>query len=192
MTDFTWRLGGGWVAGNWRVCGVAIYSVGWEYVDMNRTRIAELRQKRGWTQERLATESGIGLRTVQRIESGSDASLETLTLLAEAMRVPVRDLFSELEGSDLDSRVESLDARTQQQQSERDRIVGAWRWLYIGVGIVVTVLCPMIGGWGLAILVAYWAGGFVILMAIRRLYLEPLLERKFPLSRSKRELRSKV
>jgi transcriptional regulator with XRE-family HTH domain len=158
---------------------------------MNKTRIAILRQEHGWTQERLATESGIGLRTVQRIESGSDASLETLSLLADALRVPVRDLFSSMDDSDMGNRVASLEVRTEQQQYDRDRIVSAWRWLYIGIGIAVTLVSFTLGGAALAVLVAYWVAGYIILTALRRLFLEPMLERKFPLSRSKRELRAK-
>lgn len=50
---------------------------------MNTTRIADLRQTAGWTQERLATESGVGLRTIQRLEAGNEASLETLSLVAD-------------------------------------------------------------------------------------------------------------
>ncbi|MGO1539883.1 MAG: helix-turn-helix domain-containing protein [Leucobacter sp.] len=41
---------------------------------MSKTRVIELRQERGWTQERLADEAGVGLRTVQRLEAGHDAS----------------------------------------------------------------------------------------------------------------------
>lgn len=49
---------------------------------MNKTRVVELRQAHGWTQERLATASGVGIRTIQRLEVGEDASLETLSLVA--------------------------------------------------------------------------------------------------------------
>lgn len=55
---------------------------------MNKTRIIEIRQAQGWAQERPANESGVGLRTVQRLEAGQDASLETLSLIAEALRFP--------------------------------------------------------------------------------------------------------
>jgi len=102
---------------------------------MNSTRIMELRQSQGWTQERLATESGVGLRTIQRLEAGQDASLETLSLVAEALRVPVRDLFTTIDDAGLSDRVDSLEDRTDEQQAARDRIAGAWRWLYIGVGL---------------------------------------------------------
>jgi transcriptional regulator with XRE-family HTH domain len=185
------HIGGGHVAANWRVHGVVTQRADRKYECMNKTRIAILRQEHGWTQERLATESGIGLRTVQRIESGSDASLETLSLLADALRVPVRDLFSSMDDSDLGNRVASLEVRTEQQQYDRDRIVSAWRWLYIGIGIAVTLVSFTLGGAALAVLVAYWVAGYIILTALRRLFLEPMLERKFPLSRSKRELRAK-
>ncbi|UXN23679.1 helix-turn-helix domain-containing protein [Curtobacterium flaccumfaciens] len=57
-------------------------------------RIGELRRLRGWTQERLAETSGIAVRTVQRMESGNDASLESLSAVATALEVPVRDLFA--------------------------------------------------------------------------------------------------
>jgi transcriptional regulator with XRE-family HTH domain len=156
---------------------------------MNTTRIPDLRQELAWTQERLAVESGVGIRTIQRIESGNDASLETLSLLADALRVPVRDLFAEIEDPDLSSRVESLENRTRQQQAERNRVTSGYRWLFIGVGVVVTIVSPVFGGWGGAIILAYWGGGILILMALRKLFLDPMFEQRFPLSRSKRELR---
>ncbi len=57
---------------------------------MSTTRVIELRQERGWTQERLAAEAGVGLRTVQRLEAGQDASSETLTLVAQPTRLRAR------------------------------------------------------------------------------------------------------
>lgn len=149
---------------------------------MNKTRIIELRQAQGWTQERLATESGVGLRTVQRLEAGEDASLETLSLVAEALRVPVRDLFTAIDDASLSSRVDSLEDRTVEQQAARDRVTGAWRWLYIGIGVVVTLLSFTFAQ-GLVLFLGYWVGGTMILVALRRLVLEPHLDEKYPLSR---------
>ena len=158
---------------------------------MNKTRIVELRQENGWTQERLAAASGVGLRTIQRLEAGEDASLETLSLVAEALRVPVRDLFTIIEDADLSGRVESLQVRTVEQQAARDRLTGAWRWLYIGIGIVLTLVSFILGQYGPVLFLAYWTGGFLILVAIRRIYLEPRLDEKYPLSHSRRELRER-
>ncbi|MCC4908452.1 helix-turn-helix domain-containing protein [Microbacterium sp. cx-59] len=157
---------------------------------MSTTRIAELRQENGWTQERLATESGVGLRTIQRVEAGQDASLETLSLVADALRVAVRDLFTTIDDAQFSTRLESLDGRTAEQQSARDRTAGAWRWLYIGVGIVLSLLSLTLGAYGLVLFLSYWTGGYLILVAMRRIYLEPHLATRYPLSRSKRELRA--
>jgi transcriptional regulator with XRE-family HTH domain len=157
---------------------------------MNTTRIIELRQAQGWTQERLATESGVGVRTVQRLEAGEDASLETLSLVAEALRVTVRDLFSAIDDADLNSRVDSLESRTSDQQGGRDRLTRAWVLLFVGVGIVLTLVAFTIPN-GLAFFLAYWLGGTLIAVALRRLLLEPRLDARFPLSRSTRTRRQR-
>jgi len=155
---------------------------------MNTTRIADLRQEVGWTQERLATESGVGLRTIQRLEAGNEASLETLSLVAEALRVSVGDLFTSIDDADFGSRVEALDSRVVDQQAARDRITAAWRWLYVGIGVVLTLLSFTMGQYGLVLFLAYWTGGLMVLIALRRIVLEPRLDAHYPLSRSKRQL----
>lgn len=156
---------------------------------MNSTRIMELRQAQGWTQERLANGSGVGLRTIQRLEAGQDASLETLSLVADALHVPVRELFTTIEDAGLSSRVDSLEDRTEEQQAARDRITGAWRWLYFGIGIVLTMVSFTFPH-GLVLFLSYWVGGYIILVAIRRIYLEPHLDEKYPLSRGKQSRRA--
>jgi transcriptional regulator with XRE-family HTH domain len=75
---------------------------------MNESRIAELRRARGWTQERLSAVSGVAVRTIQRLESGKDANAETLTLIANALDVPVNDLFVRVETDDFSATVDSL------------------------------------------------------------------------------------
>jgi transcriptional regulator with XRE-family HTH domain len=155
---------------------------------MNTTRIIELRQAQGWTQERLATESGVGVRTVQRLEAGEDASLETLSLVAGALRVPVRDLFIDIDGAGLSSRVGSLEDRTAEQQTARDRTTRAWLLLYVGIGIVLTLVAFSIPH-GVVLFLAYWLGGTLIATALRRLLLEPRLDARHPLSRSTRTRR---
>lgn len=157
---------------------------------MNTTRITELRQAQGWTQERLASESGVGLRTVQRLEAGQDASLETLSLVADALQVPVRDLFTAIDDDSLSSRVDSLQQRTDDQQASRDRITHAWRWLYVGVGVVCTLL-SFTFPYGLVLFLSYWVGGYMILTALRRIVLDPQLDSRFPLSKETRTRRAK-
>jgi transcriptional regulator with XRE-family HTH domain len=157
---------------------------------MNESHVIQLRQRRGWTQEKLATESGVGVRTIQRLESGSDASLETLSLVADALNVAVGELFVSIDSTALSEQVESLETRTEAQQLTRDRTTAAWRWLFIGVGVAVSFLAFVVGGpWGGTLFVIYWLGGSLILLALRRIVIEPSLDQKLPLSRSRREKR---
>ncbi len=54
--------------------------------------VRKLRLQRGWTQDQLAEFAGISVRSVQRIERGADASLETLKSLAAVFEVDVDTL----------------------------------------------------------------------------------------------------
>lgn len=156
---------------------------------MNETRIAELRKARGWTQERLAAESGVAVRTIQRLEAGKDASLETIKLLADPLDVPVRDLFANVEKAEFEAAVDGLDERRSDQQARRDAITRAFDMLFRGVGILVvfaTVVFWMTGHyWPFIwfIIPAYWAAGRYVFRSALRLVADPWLDRKYPLSK---------
>lgn len=51
--------------------------------------VKALREMRPWTQEELATVAGTSARTIQRIERGEPASIDTLRALAEAFDVTI-------------------------------------------------------------------------------------------------------
>lgn len=71
-------------------------------------KIKELRVARAWSQEHLAELAGISARTVQRIENGEQASLETLSALAAVLEVRVIDLTEQPPregGSAIDERI---------------------------------------------------------------------------------------
>ncbi len=51
--------------------------------------IQKLRLQRGWSQEQLAELSGLSVRTIQRLERGQPASVESLKALG-AVLVSVR------------------------------------------------------------------------------------------------------
>jgi transcriptional regulator with XRE-family HTH domain len=59
-------------------------------VDSKRIRAA--RERRAWSQEHLATVSGLGLRTIQRIEKTGAASFESARALASVFEVDVASL----------------------------------------------------------------------------------------------------
>jgi transcriptional regulator with XRE-family HTH domain len=54
--------------------------------------IQKLRLQRGWSQEQLAELSGLNVRTIQRLERGQTASLESLNALAAAFEIDLAAL----------------------------------------------------------------------------------------------------
>lgn len=57
--------------------------------------VRKLRMERGWSQEQLAQLSDLNIRTIQRIESGNKAGLETLKALAAVFDVDFNQLQQE-------------------------------------------------------------------------------------------------
>ncbi len=57
-------------------------------------RLKQIREKRGWTQERLAEKVGVSRVTIARIETANrKPSLELLERLAKVLKVNVGDLL---------------------------------------------------------------------------------------------------
>ena len=56
-------------------------------------RLRRLRSDRQWSQEQLATLSGLYLRTIQRLESGARVATESLRALAAVFEVPAESLL---------------------------------------------------------------------------------------------------
>ena len=156
--------------------------------DMNESGIGQLRKARGWTQERLARRSGVAVRTIQRLEAGKGAGLETISLIADALEVPVRDLFVSVEDEDFQTRVEGLDARKSAQQAKRDSAAHGFTFLYQGVGLLVTfativlVLTGALSWLGWFIIPAYWVAGGYLFSFLVGVAINPWLDAKYPLS----------
>jgi len=53
------------------------------------------RTNHGWSQEELAMHAGVSVRTIQRLETGKRASLETLKCLAAVFETSVSELVKE-------------------------------------------------------------------------------------------------
>lgn len=58
---------------------------------INLRDIKEMRLDRHWSQEQLAEMSGLSIRTIQRIESGENAGLESLKSLASVFEINITD-----------------------------------------------------------------------------------------------------
>ena len=59
-------------------------------------RLRELREKRGWTQEELAQNSGLDYKYIQRLEGKTPSSptLNTLEKLTKAFKIPLTKLLN--------------------------------------------------------------------------------------------------
>lgn len=57
--------------------------------------VRKLRLQRAWSQEQLAQLSGLSVRTIQRIEKGEKAGLETLKSLAAVFEIDISELQQE-------------------------------------------------------------------------------------------------
>ena len=56
-------------------------------------KIRSLRLKKNWSQEQLSEMSSLSLRTIQRIENGSNVSQHSLKMLAKALEINPSDLM---------------------------------------------------------------------------------------------------
>lgn len=71
--------------------------------------IRSLRTDRGWSQEQLADISGVSTRTIQRIERGGKASLESLKCLAAVFETAIPDLQKDTDMTTLDTSLNNED-----------------------------------------------------------------------------------
>ncbi|THB64910.1 MAG: helix-turn-helix domain-containing protein [Gammaproteobacteria bacterium] len=61
--------------------------------------IRKLRLEQGWSQEHLAEISGLSVRTIQRVERGQTASMETVKALASVFQIEYSEISGELQMS---------------------------------------------------------------------------------------------
>jgi len=57
--------------------------------------LAKLRKQKGWSQEKLAVESGISYNTIVKLERGKikNPKIETVAKLADALKVSIDELI---------------------------------------------------------------------------------------------------
>lgn len=59
---------------------------------INASTLKQKRKEKFWSQEELAIASGLGLRTIQRVESEGNASFDTIKSIASALEVKASEL----------------------------------------------------------------------------------------------------
>jgi transcriptional regulator with XRE-family HTH domain len=81
-------------------------------MDVKSEKIRELRLSNGWSQEQLAEIAGTTMRTIQRLESGSVAALETIKAVANAFELGFQELLNQKPTDPV------LDAEREQRERE--------------------------------------------------------------------------
>ena len=87
--------------------------------------VRKLRLQRGWSQDQLATMTGLSVRTIQRIEQGQQPGLESLKALASVFELDVAQLDGseqqerEMRGMERDALQVSIEERAAMRYVER-------------------------------------------------------------------------
>ena len=97
------------------------------------------RTERGWTQEQLASHSGLSVRTIQRLEQGQAATLESLKCLAAVFETNVSTLMQEQTMKS--SPQHTADTQLDQQEKEAIEYVHNLKWFYMHI-ILFLVIMP--------------------------------------------------
>lgn len=77
--------------------------------------VRKLRLQRGWSQEQLAQLTGLSVRTIQRIECGQNAGLESLKALAAVFEIDITDLTSKEPTLDSQTTLQADESQALQQ-----------------------------------------------------------------------------
>lgn len=119
-------------------------------IDAQRMRSERLR--RAWSQDHLATISGLGLRTVQRIERTGAASLESAAALASVLELPVEELLT---GGAV-------------APGFAGKLLALRPWLLLPCAVAALLLLPPELNTQAAILLGLWVGFEVVVALARR------------------------
>jgi transcriptional regulator with XRE-family HTH domain len=79
-----------------------------ERMKIDSALVRKLREQRAWSQEHLASVSGVSLRTIQRVEAEGTAALETRMALASALNVSAALLVPAVDETPPDSSGDSV------------------------------------------------------------------------------------
>lgn len=146
---------------------------------MNHNTIKSLRLARAWSQEQLAELSSLSVRTIQRIENGGQASLETLSAIAAAFDLKVADLNAEAsdepyQDEALNLRIEQAKKRVAQENSFYRSLV---TWAVVCIGLAAINLFTSPGQYWFVWPTVIW-GALLAVRGLRLYVLRDWLERR--------------
>ncbi len=146
---------------------------------MKNSTIKALRLSRAWSQEQLAELSSLSVRTIQRIENGGQASLETLSAIAAAFDLKVADLNAEMSAEPAQD--EALNQKIEQAKKRLSREYGFYRavltWAVICAGLAAINLFTSPGQFWFIWPTVIW-GALLAVRGVRLFVLHGWLERR--------------
>lgn len=157
------------------------YFIG-DFVMKNKTLIRELRKQKGWTQENLAEKCNLSVRTIQRLESGEDGNLTTLNLVAKAFEVKIGDLFESIGDSSKEKDISDYSENQSEQVEQRHMVQQLYTIVRLLFIVIMIGVAPFIQHFGL-LWAIMWPIGFMLLKIINSTWFNPLLDKKYPLTR---------
>lgn len=110
---------------------------------MNQNRIKALRLSRAWSQEQLAELTNLSVRTIQRIENGEQASLETLGALAAAFDLKVAELVDEQQVAGTPDNALDLNIEAARLQVRSESRFYRGIIVYLLVSVMLIVICRL-------------------------------------------------
>lgn len=155
---------------------------------MVKTRIKQLRQNKHLSQEQLAAQAQVSVRTIQRLEAGEDASISTLNLVAKALQVDVGDLFEREAAQEQQAKIasakEQLEYQQDRRQAETQNFKSIYNAIFIVIMLVTAVVVPQIDD-GDALWIV-WACAWMLMSPLQKLLawhlVDPKLDKKYPLT----------
>ena len=158
---------------------------------MQNNKVKKLRLAQHLSQEQLAEKANVSVRTIQRLEAGKDVSASTLNLIANALGVSVEKLFSPINSSEQQEKID-LAKEQQVQLDKRYTEFRTFKMFYSSVYVIIMLfLYTIVYALPLSdniydILEILWIGGWMIMIPVRRWLIinkvEPRLDRKYPLT----------
>lgn len=102
--------------------------------------LKKFRLEKGWSQEHLAQVSGLSVRTIQRIEQGHKAGLESLKCLAAVFEVNISDLLQEDSMTDNNADRSKLESRAEEEALEYVKNLKGFHISWMAYLIVIPAL----------------------------------------------------
>lgn len=160
---------------------------------MVETQVRKLRLEKGLSQEQLAEKAKVSVRTIQRLESGQDVSIETLNLVAGALSVEVKDLFTDQKTKKEEEKISHSNNQLQYQLKKRreeyQTIIKFYKSVYILIMFSSVMLVTNNIWTGINIdgmFAAFWIFGWMVMNPLQKLIVmtivDPKLDEKYPLT----------